>query len=432
MSVDESVFEEWLCESRGGYAVALAPAEKLAFLGVFRTGDVTRDMFVTKASQGSREDARDIWTVVLDEVDKELIKATGNRVSAIKMSRLIAWASSVTEVFLKGGSPPLDLLADAAAGAEEQVKAKEEAATGQRETPKRKDGTEQRTTPAMKADMLEQGASRPSQLSQTYISCQLGRVAGYDEYEGLAYLSHWSSAKGMKQVAKNPSGLGPRTLAQLLEVAKVDGNLMPVDKFIQRAAEKFMAVSEPMWTLAGSRLLSRWTRAKSFRPEDGRVAAMYLVLYWDEYPGRGIPEVQDYDIIREAERAVGMQGLASLPQNALSRDRAPTGPPSAAGSSMSWASGVSDASTKKLEDLVTGFVEKMGTQMSALASEVSTIKKGHGDLLSRIGQIRSPGGAPGGGGAEGRKCYLCGEKGHQQAQCPLLKQIKATKKDDDE
>jgi hypothetical protein len=74
----------------------------------------------------------------------------------------------------------------------------------------------------------------------------------------------------------------------------------------------------------------------------------------------------------------------------------------------------------------------MGTQMSALASEVSTIKKGHGDLLSRIGQIRAPGGSPGGGGAEGRKCYLCGEKGHQQAQCPLLKQIKATKKDDDE
>ena len=432
MSIDESVFEEWLCESRGGYAVALAPAEKSAFLEVFRSGDVTRDMFVTESSQGSREDARDIWTVVLEEVDRELIKATGKRISAIKMSRMTAWASSVTDVLLKGGSPPMDVLADAAAEAEERSKVKAEAAAELRETPRKKEGAEQRATPAMKADMLEQGASRPSQLSQTYISCQLGRVAGYDEYEGLAYLSHWSSAKGMKQVAKNPSGLGPRTLAQLLEVAKVDGNLMPVDKFIQRAAEKFMAVSEPMWTLAGSRLLSRWTRAKSFKPEDGRVAAMYLILYWDEYPGRGIPEVQDYDIIREAERAVGMQGLASLSQGALGRDRTPTGPPSVTGSSMSWASGVSDASTKKLEDLVTGFVDKMGTQMSALASEVSSIKKGHGDLLSRIGQIRAPGGSPGGGGVEGRKCYLCGEKGHQQAQCPLLKQIKAGKKEEEE
>jgi hypothetical protein len=430
MSIDESVFEEWLCESRGGYAVVLTPAEKGAFLEVFKSGDVTRDMFVTESSQGSREDARDIWTVVLDEVDKELIKATGDRVSAIRMSRMVAWASSVTEVFMGKGSQPMDLLVDAAADAEERTKSKVEASTEPREPSRRKEGTEQRITPAMKADMLEQGASRPSQLSQTYISCQLGRVAGYDEYEGLAYLSHWSSAKGMKQLAKNPSGLGPRTLAQLLEAAKVDGNLMPVDKFIQRAAEKFMAVGEPMWTMAGSRLLSRWTRGKSFRPEDGRVAATYLILYWDEYPGRGIPEVQDFDIIREAERAVGMQGLASLSQSVLSRERAPTGPPSASGSTMSWASGVSDASTKKLEDLVTGFVDKMGTQMSALATEVSSIKKGHGDLLSRIGQIR-PGGPPGGGGAEGRKCYLCGEKGHQQAQCPLLKQIKAVKKEDD-
>lgn len=149
------------------------------------------------------------------------------------------------------------------------------------------------------ADMLAQGVKIPEQLMQIYISVQLGRIANEDEYEGLSYQMHWTSAKGMKQIAKNPSGLGQKTLAQHLEAARVDGNLAPVDKFIQRTADKFMLSDRAVFMIAGSRLLSRWSRAKMFCPADGRVAANYLALFWDDLPGRGIPDIVDFDLVRD-------------------------------------------------------------------------------------------------------------------------------------
>ena len=66
--------------------------------------------------------------------------------------------------------------------------------------------------------------------------------------------------------------------------------------------------------------------------------------------------------------------------------------------------------------------EALGAQMQTLAAEVNGIKKGHGDLASRIGQIRLPTG--GGGGAAGRKCYFCEQKGHTQAECPMFAKMK--------
>ena len=66
--------------------------------------------------------------------------------------------------------------------------------------------------------------------------------------------------------------------------------------------------------------------------------------------------------------------------------------------------------------------DALGAQMQTLAAEVNGIKKGHGDLASRIGQIRPPPG--GGGGNAGRKCYFCDQKGHNQAECPLFLKMK--------
>ena len=277
--------------------------------------------------------------------------------------------------------------------------------------------------------MEAQGASRSSQLVQMYISAQLGRVAGLDEYQGLAYQSHWSSAKGLKQVAKNPTGLGFRTLAQHLELAKSDGNLTAVDKFVQRTAEKFFLVGSTMWTRAGSRILARWTRAKTFRPEDGRIAATYFSMYWEEYPGRGIPDVLDADLIRDAERAVS--ALDVVPDRGGGRSWGPPrGPPSDAGMSTggsSWGgSSVSQANTSKLEELMSAFSEKIGAQVQSLATEVGSLKKGHGDLMSRVGQIRDkPSGGGDAAGKGGRKCYFCKEAGHQQADCPLAARLLA-------
>ena len=65
----------------------------------------------------------------------------------------------------------------------------------------------------------------------------------------------------------------------------------------------------------------------------------------------------------------------------------------------------------------------LGTQMQTLTAEVSSIKKGHGDLASRLGQMR-PQAPGGGGGAAGRKCYFFDQKGHNQAECPMFLKMK--------
>ena len=65
----------------------------------------------------------------------------------------------------------------------------------------------------------------------------------------------------------------------------------------------------------------------------------------------------------------------------------------------------------------------LGTQMQTLTAEVSSIKKGHGDLASRLGQMR-PQAPGGGGGLAGRKCYFCYQKGHNQAECPMFLKMK--------
>ena len=65
--------------------------------------------------------------------------------------------------------------------------------------------------------------------------------------------------------------------------------------------------------------------------------------------------------------------------------------------------------------------ESLGSQISSLAAEVSGIKKGHGDLASRIGQIKPNGG--GGSDVTERTCYYCGEPGHTQQNGPALSKL---------
>ena len=432
MALEDEQIDAWMIECRGGFSVNLSAPEKVAFGELLRGEDVTADMFVTSKSSMTEESARDIWSVILNEVEKSVIKQVGRAPSPIRLAKLMAWCVAPTAVMTDGASP-LEALSQAA----ETLAAAEASAVGRAGTAMgtKTSGIEAAVQfadtipagPEEKQDMEAQGASRSSQLVQMYISAQLGRVAGLDEYQGLAYQSHWSSAKGLKQVAKNPTGLGFRTLAQHLELAKSDGNLTAVDKFVQRTAEKFFLVGSTMWTRAGSRILARWTRAKTFRPEDGRIAATYFSMYWEEYPGRGIPDVLDSDLIRDAERAVG--ALDAIPERIGGRVWGPPrGPPSDAGSASgsSWGgSSVSQASTSKLEELMSTFSEKISAQVQSLTSEVGSLKKGHGDLMSRMGQIRDKPDGPGAAGKGGRKCYFCKEAGHQQAECPLAARLLA-------
>ena len=85
-------------------------------------------------------------------------------------------------------------------------------------------------------DMEDQGAMNPSDRPCMYLSVHVGRWAGRSEHSGMPYDSHWSLAKGLKHVVKNPSSLGSKNLPQLLEKAKESGDLTALDKFVQKTS----------------------------------------------------------------------------------------------------------------------------------------------------------------------------------------------------
>ena len=61
--------------------------------------------------------------------------------------------------------------------------------------------------------------------------------------------------------------------------------------------------TDSFWVAGGSRLLRRWTRAKTVCCST-KAAAWYFFLFFEEHPGRGIPDIgSDHDIIHDAETA---------------------------------------------------------------------------------------------------------------------------------
>ena len=111
-------------------------------------------------------------------------------------------------------------------------------------------------------------------------------------------------AKALKHVAKNPNTVGSKNLPQLMEAAKQTGDLTALDKFVQKTSDDFMVdATDSFWVAGGSRLLRRWTRAKTVCCST-KAAAWYFFLFFEEHPGRGIPDIgSDQDIIRDAETA---------------------------------------------------------------------------------------------------------------------------------
>ena len=413
----------WLEERRGGLEPPnLAECECLG--AIAKEGEITQDMFVTHQSSslpGGIESMREVWTAVIAEVKEKLREAGAPPLSAIRSQKLIAWCVMPSRIWQES---TLSLLADAA----DVLKSVRPAAPPEEAPPKRMIIPAPEVpalSPEQREDMDSQGASRPEQLQQLYVSCQLGRKAGSAECEGMGYMSHWSMAKGMKQISKNPTGLGYKNLPQLLEAAKLDGNLLQLDKFMQRTAEIFMLdAGDIFWTRGGSRLITRWSRAKSICPSDGRVAAWYFSLFWEDQPGRGMPDLKvDYDLIRDAERAVkGAEGnrpttaIEQIGWSDLRRPASDTGSVSSRGSAMS------EANTEKMME---GFSRTMmgafETKFTELKSEMD---KRHSDVLSRFGRA---GGKPDEEKKEvtrGR-CFACNRRGHTVTECTELIKWKA-------
>ena len=77
MALEDEQIDAWMIECRGGFSVNLSAPEKVAFGELLRGEDVTADMFVTSKSSMTEESARDIWSVILNEVEKLVIKQVG-------------------------------------------------------------------------------------------------------------------------------------------------------------------------------------------------------------------------------------------------------------------------------------------------------------------------------------------------------------------
>ena len=429
----------WLRERRGGLEPP-TEGEANAFLSIAQEGEITADMFVT-SSEGS-EAMRELWTAVILEVKEKMREAGTGTISSIKAQKLITWSIMPSRVW---ADPHMGALADAAEAMRSASLTAAALAAQEAHVPppvhvvKEPDAVVEGPTAMsqeLREDMESQGASRPEQLTQLYVSCQLGRKAGTSECEGMGYMSHWSMAKGMKQISKNPTGLGYKNLPQLLEAAKVDGNLLQLDKFMQRTAEVFMMdPRDVFWMRGGSRLITRWSRAKTVRPADGRVAAWYFSLFWEELPGRGMPDLKvDYDLIRDAERAVmalpAAQGAIQLSEQPSVWGR---GPPSEAGSMSSLSSGLSEAKTEKLmESMSRNLMEVFESKFMNMKSEMD---RRHSDVLSKLGRDREPGAKiDGQSPVQKGKCFACGKRGHQLADCTELvewKKLGTAKKDDE-
>ena len=222
-------------------------------------------------------------------------------------------------------------------------------------------------------------------------------------------------------MAKNPSSLGSKNLPQLLERAKETGDLTELDKFVQKTSDSFMIdTTDPFWVTGGSRLLRRWTRGKTVC-RTPRAAAWYFFLFWEEHPGRGIPDISDHDIIREAETAAEKADARQCgisPQTSYAASVA-----SGASGYGSLASSASQQETTrggKLEEMMVALLAKV----TETQTEVTGLRAKQAEFARQIRDARASEKEEEG---KGPQCYYCRMKGHFAEDCPRLAEKEARK-----
>ena len=393
------------------------PEEALAkeLLELFKNGDIVMSSVVTSATVIPKEDLRELWSAVWTDVDVIRQAAGDKAMPSSRRQRYVLWALLPTTVFdvTRDGSTP-------------DKKRPPDATPRHRQRQEDSDDeVEEVAAPVssrQRKDMEDQGATHPSDLACMYLSVHVGRRAGRCEHSGMTYGSHWSLAKGLKHVAKNPSSLGSKNLPQLLERAKETGDLTGLDKFVQKTSDSFMTdTTDPFWVTGGSRLLRRWTRGKTVC-RTPRAAAWYFFLFWEEHPGRGIPDISDHDIIREAETAAEKADSIFMGERS-----APTSYAASAASGLSgYGSLASSASQQetvrgaKLEEMMVTLLAKV----TETQSEVTSLRAKQVEMARQVRDARA---SEKGDDEKGPQCYYCRMKGHFAEDCPRLAEKEARK-----
>ena len=66
----------------------------------------------------------------------------------------------------------------------------------------------------------------------------------------------------------------------------------------------------------GPRFTQFWSRAKIVS-EDGRIVTYYVLLITDLYACRGLPILYDHELMRQAERVIGLADAKAKPPKAM-------------------------------------------------------------------------------------------------------------------
>ena len=285
-------------------------------------------------------------------------------------------------------------------------------------------------------DLRLQGVTQVEQLVQISVSMQVAQKVGMSECLGATYRSAVSNAAIIKRMNKSTKGV--RTLDDLLRDAMVTGDITEVNRQIRRTVDRFVDDPEDrMFSLAGTKLGQMWSRALALNDEDGlepRVAVKYCQLMLDEYSCRGLPEIDNFTLVREAERFPYGKHITKSQERESS---------SARGRPAQLPDTKFDEKMDLLIDTVTGVAKqqkKLSDGQDELREKCERTAKELGDLKSRVGR---------GLGLQDRddredrrredkdknkgKCKWCKQTGHYVSECPeMLKKLKEKKEEEDE
>jgi hypothetical protein len=221
-------------------------------------------------------------------------------------------------------------------------------------------------------DIEKHGFESPSDLVGFSVAIWLGRVPTADDCKGAAHGTPPQSSAGAKAALK--ANL-PTFGTELVRTTKTN-NLSPLEVHFNRMLEK-LSISNASYAAKASFRFNRWWMGvKRANSNDVAAIILYVTEYFSLYAGRGIPVEHDSQI----QAAVASQRLTILINEKAEQ----------------W-SGVKRAAS-----------ESAPSELKALAqqvAELAAVVKSLGANDHRVPLAE-------------RKCYYCGDIGHQIADCP--------------
>ena len=243
-------------------------------------------------------------------------------------------------------------------------------------------------------DIAAQGAreGRVSDIVFADVSWHLGRPAGRVDLVGAEYgLPPNRSAGGHAHIKQKLP-----TMETELEAASKSGDLSSLQTFMMQTVDSLAGSTHPYANKASMRLNQLWLRTTRYFPNRPLAMVEYLKQYRRAKRGRFIPTLFDHELA----------GMASNTQTAVTPAPATSG-----GGGGSSSVDVGEALAKMMSKL-----DSVSSSVGQMRREIDDIKKN--------GNEKPPGG-PRDKPPKRTECFICGQEGHQMADCPNIAEVAA-------